>query len=133
MFICLLVLATSGCGGDKRELVRVEGRVTYQGNPVDGASIRFSPKFASAGIKQRAAATFTDSDGRYRINAYVSSVGVPPGEYSVTVVQMLEILESNSAPVHSVPAKYAYAESSGLQANIPEDHRGVLNLDFALE
>ena len=52
--ICLLVLVglcvCVGCGGDPgvKGLVKVTGTVTYQGSPMEGATVRLSPTAEAA-------------------------------------------------------------------------------------
>ncbi|MDR1963606.1 MAG: carboxypeptidase-like regulatory domain-containing protein [Planctomycetaceae bacterium] len=64
----------------------VEGIITLEGEPVSGASVRFTPKDSTIGI---GAAGFTDSHGKYKLTSSIgdSEKGTLPGEYLVTVTK----------------------------------------------
>ena len=71
---CLLAVLV-GCGGH----APVEGRVTLDGQAVEGAAVYFRP-----GAVGEDAGGITDADGRFRLNG-PKAEGVLPGLYWVTV------------------------------------------------
>jgi hypothetical protein len=75
-----LVVAVFGCGGKDR-LVNVEGVVTLDGQPVDGAIVSFLPDEKGG----RAASGTTARDGSFRLTTYKQDDGALPGDYRVTV------------------------------------------------
>ncbi|MDR0610251.1 MAG: carboxypeptidase-like regulatory domain-containing protein [Planctomycetaceae bacterium] len=86
--LCLVVFLLSGCNPatKKAPMNYVEGIITLDGEPVSGASIRFTPKEASNGIS---AAGFSDKNGKYKLTSMTgdSGKGTLPGEYLVTVTK----------------------------------------------
>ncbi|PQO31401.1 hypothetical protein C5Y96_13765 [Blastopirellula marina] len=88
--ICLGILL--GCSGSG--MLPVEGTVTLDGKPLDGAAISFVP--AEGG---RPCSGQTDAQGHFTLASYVAGDGVPPGEYKVTVVKLDARRKAEAAPV----------------------------------
>jgi hypothetical protein len=81
----LVVLALVGCNNPDARYARVEGTVTYNQQPVEGAIVTFAPASAGAG---EAASGSTDAAGRFALTsggAVTAGSGVLPGEYIVLV------------------------------------------------
>jgi len=79
---CVLVFA--GCGNPDAKYSKVEGTVTYNGVPVEGATISFAPSSSEG----EAAAGLTGPDGKFSVTssgAVGGGSGVLPGDYSITV------------------------------------------------
>jgi hypothetical protein len=76
--LVVFLLAGSGCGN---RLVPVEGVVTLDGKPVEGATVMFVPTEGSG----RPATGATESDGSFRLKSFDSGDGILPGNYKVTV------------------------------------------------
>jgi hypothetical protein len=77
-------LVMAGCGPAGPDVQFVEGVVTLDGKPLDGASVAFVP-IDKSGIS---AAGKTDADGRFRLNATQGKKygkGTVVGDYVVTV------------------------------------------------
>ena len=88
--LCLIAaaLVVAGCGPKGPDVQFVEGVVTLDGKPLDGAAVAFVP-VDKAGIS---AAGKTDADGRFRLNATQGKKygkGTVVGEYVVTVTKTL--------------------------------------------
>ncbi len=91
--ICLGLVATlAGCSGSN--MLPVEGTVTLDGEPLEGAAISFVP--AEGG---RPCTGQTDADGHFTLASYVAGDGVPPGEYKVTIVKLDTRRQAEAAPV----------------------------------
>src|SRR5437773_10785720 len=75
-----LVLAGFGCGG-KDQPVKVEGVVTLDGEPVEGAIVSFLPDEGGG----RFAHGLTAKDGSFRLTTYKPDDGALRGDYRVTV------------------------------------------------
>jgi len=159
--ICLLVLTglsvLIGCGRQAgvEGVIKVTGTVTYQGKPVDGASVTFSPDSATG----RAASGRTDASGRFELTTLNAGDGVLAGSYKVaiskiedldpahhiTAEEMAKLAEQGkSVPIasmktgqkggglkHHVPEKYEKADSSGLTATVKAG--GDNKFEFTLE
>ncbi len=80
-FVGLIV----GCGGgDRPELMPVEGLVTLDGQPLAGATVVFRPKSgkASRGV--------TDDQGRYELTYLRDIMGAKLGKHTVTITTASE-------------------------------------------
>ncbi|NLS93447.1 MAG: carboxypeptidase regulatory-like domain-containing protein [Planctomycetaceae bacterium] len=149
-FVGLAVLmGLAGCSPDSRrdgpEMVRITGVVTLDGEPLEGAHIRFSPD-----VSGPAAFAVSDKRGRYELRTYEPGDGIIPGTYHVTVnkevvepgmefesqVAMEAYLkESGDRPsatkiVNTVPEKYASKKTSGLKAEINVGSAGSFDLEL---
>jgi len=84
------VFFISGCGHQQRpELpacVPVSGRVLIDGQPAIRAVVSFHSQTPQADGKIYSGQTFTDDEGRFRMTTFTAGDGVPPGEYTVTIV-----------------------------------------------
>lgn len=90
--ICLGLSSLLGCGGTG--MLPVEGTVTLDGEPLEGAAISFVP--AEGG---RPCSGQTDEQGHFTLASYTAGDGVPPGEYKVTVVKLDARRQAEAAPV----------------------------------
>ena len=81
----LLVLVLAGCGNQDSRFSRVEGTVSYNGQPLEGAVVSFQP-VSQDGVP---ASGMTDANGRFTLTSVGAggSTGVLPGEYVVTVTK----------------------------------------------
>ena len=95
----------------------------------------FQPK----GPGGRSATGITDSQGRYRLSTFARGDGAPSGTYQVIVFKFKEtpVAEGGAyrppqgpepPPQHELPAKYAVAATSGIEATV-----GNGPLDFNIE
>lgn len=98
LLTCLLIVAVSGCGPSGPAVEMVEGVVLLDGEPVEGATIFFSPAptdgKAQGGLP---GAGRTGPEGGFQLNAVSgakSGAGTKIGEYVVTVIKQ----ESDAAP-----------------------------------
>jgi hypothetical protein len=129
----LAVVLPAGCSGAKTPATStVKGTVTYNGAPVDGATVVFAP--TSTG---KPATAVTDSSGHYELSTFGSKDGASPGDYTVTVTKTAtEGAESNLTPEQMnelalqgkplpgpttkqlLPQKYAQAATSDLHFTV---------------
>ncbi len=70
----------SGCWSRGPETIPVQGIVTLDGKPVEGATVSFSPKAAG-----RPATGTTDAAGHFSLTTFEPGDGAVPGEHVVTV------------------------------------------------
>ena len=110
ILLCLVALALTGCDGGKKQ---ISGKVTFSdGKPVTLGKVVFSTEsFQATGTIQE--------DGSYRMGTIGEKDGVPPGEYSVSVmgVARLDLGAMTSYPL--CEEKYMSPQTSGLTITIP--------------
>lgn len=141
----LALSGSQGCSGGKEGDPNgrlVSGTVTYQGKPVEGASVTFTSPTASAfGL--------TDSEGKFKLTT-AGGDKISLGDYKVAIVKKetppLVAAPSNpdeyvppdpnaapspsAAPKDLLPARYGDAAKSGLTAPVTAD--GKNEFEFAL-
>ena len=110
LIIIILATATS-CSSTTPDLPKttsVKGTVTYQGEPLKGASIIFS----NTGEKASANATvnaITDESGQFELKSYFGArtekTGVIPGTYKVTVLKMVPPGKMTEAEYEAIVAE----------------------------
>jgi hypothetical protein len=88
-----------GCRARKSDVAGVTGRVTLDGQPVQGATVGFQPRTG------RAAYGGTDADGRYRLFYDFRSAGAVVGTCDVTITTAHEDEDGNRKP-EVIPKKY---------------------------
>lgn len=139
----IAVIASPGCSGEKKGDPNgrpVSGKVTYNGSPVEGASVTFSSPTASA-------FAITDAEGKYKLTT-AGGDKVSLGQYQVSIVKKdapaPPAAATDSAsyvppdpnapppapPKDLLPAKYALPTTSQLTATVTAD--GKNEFDFPL-
>ena len=99
--IASLVLFTAlGCAASSG-LTEVTGKVTYNGQPVEGATVVFVGDSTT-----RPATAITKSDGSYRLMT-LDATGAMPGKYTVTVTKTSAPAEPSEPPSMEEAAKNA--------------------------
>jgi len=96
---------TGGCsGGLKRPLVHpVEGRVTFDGEPIEGVGVSFSPMVPGEGV---AAFGKTLGDGSFRLTSThggLAGAGAMTGEYAVMFQKFIDVAP-DAVPLQTKPA-----------------------------
>ncbi|MCA9030297.1 MAG: carboxypeptidase regulatory-like domain-containing protein [Planctomycetaceae bacterium] len=147
----LLVLGVllAGCSGggegaaERLPTVAVSGKVTYQGNPVDGATVTFNPGKEPG---KKAAFAVTNSEGEFTLTTYESGDGAIAGKYFVTVSKQQSLarpadpsneenyvppeeLPPAPEPVSQIPLKYATPATSGIMVDVPSDSYDIVLTD----
>jgi hypothetical protein len=134
-----LIVSVAGCDTGPKQYPAT-GTVTYDGNPVDGASVTFVSDTAPMGIGT------TDSAGKFTILTG-GKPGAPLGTYKVTVTKSAQIEGMPASPTAEdmknmaakgplkskalVPAKYAIPQSTDLSVTVTEDAaKNVFPLDL---
>ena len=146
LIFAVLGISIVGCGDNKTHLsglVPAKGNVTYNGSPLEGASVIFIPDDAAT-PQQRSAAGLTDSNGKFIVMTLQPDDGIFPGNYKVTVTKKMpdrEITQEEHesrkstgmvAPkfIDTLPAKYAKVESTPL--SITFEKKGNTAIVFEL-
>lgn len=96
--LCVGVMITiAGCGASNPPTTPVTGTVTYDGEPLEGATITLTPEAGSAG--SRSASGISDASGNFVITTVFSDganvEGALAGSYSVRVTK-LEVQETTN-------------------------------------
>ena len=127
----VLVLTIGGCGGDGRpSLVKVEGKVTLNGEPLGGAKLGFIP--VDQGDYGRASRATSNADGTFVVGTYAKDDGMPRGKYTVVVEKTeyvdelpdgfnIEDPEANAVSVKMkrfLPEHYGNPSDSGLTVEV---------------
>ncbi len=76
-----LILCLGCGGGGKKRTVPVEGRVTIDGVPLEGATVLFHPTTSGRQI----AHGITGKDGQFRLTSFNTGDGAEPGAYKIVV------------------------------------------------
>ena len=155
-----LAVSLVGCAeqaGDRPKTVPVTGKITQNGQGVEGATVSFGPTSADA----KAASGLTDASGEFELTTFESGDGAVPGSYAVTVRKMSgaaapassgpppdprtaskeeleayyaagakQAAEGPAESKHLLPEKYAMAGTSGLTAEVTDG--GDNNFEFEL-
>lgn len=83
MLLLALAGTFAGCRPSDPGPVPVHGTVTLDGQPLDGATIGFSPEG-----KGQAATGTTDASGRFSLTTFTPGDGAIPGRHIVTVLKI---------------------------------------------
>ena len=97
----LLCLLLAGCGsGDG--LARVKGKVTLNGEPLEGAIVQFQPT-AEGGTPS---AGKTDAQGRYELMHTFDQPGAMPGEHIVSIRTAAAYYDEEGDVEERIPPEY---------------------------
>ncbi len=102
----LYSLMASMMGGPKTPpLVRVSGKVTFDGQPLPAAIVTFSPVFEGPGADTKVASSMgvTDKDGHYELQYAVGAPGAVKGKH------MVQVRATNNVGIEVVPPKYNHS------------------------
>ncbi len=120
----LLVLAT-GCGGGTDQTAEVQGRVYYQGKPVEGGTIVFTPD-PSRGGSGPLARSEIQADGRYQLRSGDTS-GAVAGWHRVSVAPA----GPPGSPGRLLPTRFSDPDLSGQCLEVKPGQQN--NLDLYLD
>jgi hypothetical protein len=140
--VLALYLLASGCApSNPLGAVPVTGKVTYKGQPVEGATVSFIPEGDA-----RPATAITAAGGVYRLMT-LDTPGAMPGPYTVVVrkteippdtaqgVSMEDAVKLNNRPPpplkELLPAKYGDATKSPLKFEVKKGLANTLDLPLA--
>ncbi|MBI1248503.1 hypothetical protein GC197_11775 [bacterium] len=124
--LALIVGLACLIGCNSSDMVPTEGTVTLDGEPLEGASIGFIPVEGG-----RPAVGHTDAQGRFTITSLKAGDGMPPGEYSVTVIKVEAKKPSQAAPAEEGAAEEGSGENA-LMGKIDQSVRFVTPMNFSL-
>ena len=107
----LIVFFITGCNQDKPKLVKVSGKITFNGKPLTAGSINFHPASTNTFTKDNPSSILQE-DGSFNMKTFPYGDGVSPGEYKITLAPQL-------ASRISLP-NLAYPEKTNAKITIPE-------------
>jgi hypothetical protein len=127
LLICLTL--TAGCGSGRPKCVAVSGVVTYQGKPVEGATVIFMPP------KSRPATGFTDAQGRFTLQTFSAGDGGVLGEHVVCITKtVIDPNAANKSPYSKtksvLPARYGTPLKSPLKATVTGEGPNDFHFDL---
>ncbi|HVK16105.1 MAG TPA: metallophosphoesterase [Fimbriiglobus sp.] len=106
------------------------GRVTLDGMPAAGATVRFYRVEADAPNRPRYVADgLTQEDGTFQLSTHKAFDGIPAGEYRVTVVQTGKYATNQTRDANKLPEKYSEARTTPLRVTVKTGDN-VVNLDL---
>jgi hypothetical protein len=136
--VVLLAVLLAGCSDSpaRKKVYPVEGKLTFNTEPMAGAMVTFHPAGDADPRALRAQATAA-ADGSYKLTAYVSGDGAPAGEYVVTVYWPGKRAgkpkgpdeEETDMPPDRLNRRYAVAATTKLRATVRESPNTI---DFTL-
>lgn len=135
VFVAAFACATLGCNKNPYGTIDITGRITVDGEPMEGVSVTMAPVNAAADSGQRAAGGVTKEDGTVRFVSAGSPVaGVMPGEYVLTFQKEVWVTADGTPaedipydpskpepamhPVDLIPAKYKDPKNSDFHVNV---------------
>jgi hypothetical protein len=111
------MLMLVGCSS-RKPVVPVRGKVLLRGKPADGALVVFNPVADNDPNAVRPQGT-VGSDGTFEMTTYKEKDGVPPGEYNVSFVWLIENPKTNKE-WSPLPPRYMDPRSSGVRVTVHE-------------
>lgn len=121
---CIIALGCiMGCGRPRPLLVRVEGTVTLDGNPLGDATVVMVPTDSPDRGEARAV---TDGTGRFDMvhDLFRDAVGVPAGHYRLVVSAFRFPSDGTAQPIRLVPGRFGDPRTSGLALEIASGSTG---------
>ena len=121
--VVLVLVGVVGCNAKPgtAPTLKVTGTVTYNGEPVEGASVAFIPE------NGRPASGTTDASGKFTLSTFESGDGAVPGKHTVAISEQPDESEpmpgtpeaENWQPSEArFPEKYSDAKQSGFTAQV---------------
>lgn len=114
-----------GCSDDwKADTQPVEGRVTINGEPPEGALVHLYPVGEKVDIRGSRPWGMVEADGTYTLSTYELGDGAPVGEYTFTITWPVD--PSTPSPTDRLGYAYSSAEKSDYGVTVVE---GVTELE----
>ncbi len=115
------VFLIPGCGSRFLKTEYVEGVVTYNGKPIEGATVIFQSADESKGFQ--AGTGMTDANGVYKLSTTggKGEAGVPAGEYKVAIKKQ-KVIDDGKENTPTTQEEYTeqMEKSGGLQLKVPK-------------
>ncbi len=133
----LIVTQLMGCGDGQPATAPVTGVVNYQGTPVDGASVTFTP------ANGRPATGQTNANGEFTLTTFKPNDGAIVDDHVVTIAKVesappstgeigREPPKTTTAPPKSlIPKKYADPNTSNLKETVSSPGPNEFTFDLS--
>jgi len=121
----LLMFAPIGCSNPDAKYTKVEGTITYKGQPVDGATVTFRPVDSTGEV----AGGKTDASGKFTLSSSAATkegTGALPGEYVVLVMKREAQFDPNAEARQRDEDAYARGEITNEQLDARNRTRPAL-------
>ena len=138
-FALVCVTMVIGCGGapvdpNRPTTFEAGGTVTYNGSPLEGATVAFLPQDPKApGASGR-----TDASGKFVLTAFEAGDGAVPGSYLVTISKVEKVADASDdseaevvVPKSLIPEKYNTPQGSGFTAEVTEGGENQFTFDLS--
>lgn len=119
----VVLLFAAGCGDDGPERGNVTGKVTLDGEPLEGADLEFQPKEGSPSYGT------TNDDGKYKLMYTRDKKGAMVGEHTVKITTSTTATDANGNEIR-VPQRVPPEFSQ--QGVVREVEPGGNKFDFEL-
>ena len=123
-----LSMVMIGCGANHPDTHQVTGEVVYNGQPVEGANVVFTPDGPLA-------TAITDAQGKFALRTFRDSDGAVAGSHRVTVTRNVAEPSTPENPYPTtknlLPARYARPDTSGLTAEVSSDKENVFRFELS--
>lgn len=118
-----------GVATKKKATYPMEGRVTLDGKPLDGATVALHAYNAETEKYASVCDGRTDENGRFKMTTYHRFDGAPVGDYVATVVKSGKVDPEGEPVGNTLPARYGSPTTSNLRVPVRETSN-VLQLDL---
>jgi len=136
--IPVAICFVAGCADSGPNVAKVVGTITYDGKPLSGATVVFSPESG-----ERVGNGGTDENGHYFLGTFEIKDGAIVGKHRVAVVAR----GPNRLPPEGTPGRgmlggpvlaglpliaeiYMQTETSGLTADVEDRRKNIINFDL---
>ncbi len=109
-----LSLLAASCGQSGPELYPVTGKVLFNGQPAEGATVVLHPSDPAAPKPSGTAG----ADGSFALRTYPHGDGAPAGDYKVAVTWYPPNARELETPKNKLPGRYGEPARSGLTATV---------------
>lgn len=106
-----IVFSITACNQDKPKLVKVNGKITFNGQPLTAGSINFHPALTNTFTKDNPSSILQE-DGSFNMKTFPYGEGISPGEYKITLAPQL-------ASRISLP-NLAYPDKTNAKITVPD-------------
>lgn len=130
LFVSLVVLSVTGCGGDeavgsREETVPLTGTLLVDGQPKGDSTVTFTPVDSEGGA--RTAYATTEADGSFEATTYVTGDGIVPGKYKISLGAAGDASSTDPAKMMAAVQGMSVRES---EIDVPAD--GLTGIEIKL-
>jgi len=131
-----------GCGGERP--IKVSGKITINGEPVEGIKVQFVPVSGSG----RPASGSTGKDGQFELTAVENNDGAFPGDYKVVLVYApaletgpgnstkdvmkkvndQQVKDARKKPKYVIPVEYSTVQKTPVTQKVPTDGPVIIDI-----